>query len=117
MPVDTLPHQVSRIAAQTAKQVVLQRLREVERDLVYQEFAQRTDDVVSGVVDQIEAGRVVVLELGRAQAILTPDEQVPMERYRKGQRLKVYVVEVTRSPRGTRDRGVSQSQEPAQATL
>jgi N utilization substance protein A len=100
LPVDTLPHQVSRIAAQTAKQVVLQRLREVERDLVYQEFAQRTDDVVSGVVDQIEAGRVVVLELGRAQAILTPDEQVPMERYRKGQRLKVYVVEVTRSPRG-----------------
>ena len=95
-----LPHQVSRIAAQTAKQVVLQRLREVERELVFQEFVQHTDDVVSGVVDQIEAGRVVILEMGRAQAVLPPEEQVPTERYRKGQRLKVYVLEVRRTSKG-----------------
>ena len=97
---EALSLQFSRIAAQTAKQVVLQRLREVERDLVYQEFIDRTDDVVSGVVDQIEPGRVVVIDLGRAQAILIPEEQVPTERYRKGQRLKVYVVEVRRSAKG-----------------
>ena len=100
VPVATLDLEFSRIAAQTAKQVVLQRLREVERDLVYQEFQERIGDVISGVVGQIEAGRVVVLELGRAQAVLFPDEQVPTERYRKGQRLKVYVDDVQRTAKG-----------------
>ena len=100
VPVETLELEFSRIAAQTAKQVVLQRLREVERDLVYQEFQERTGDVISGVVGQIEAGRVVVLELGRAQAALFPEEQVPTERYRRGQRLKVYVDDVRRTSKG-----------------
>ena len=100
VPTEALPLQFSRIAAQTAKQVVLQRLREVERELVFQEFIDRTDDVISGVVDQIEPGRVVIIELGRAQAVLLPEEQVPTERYRKGQRLKVYVMEVRRSAKG-----------------
>ena len=100
VPVETLELEFSRIAAQTAKQVVLQRLREVERDLVYQEFQERTGDVISGVVGQIEAGRVVVLELGRAQAALFPEEQVPTERYRKGQRLKVYVDDVRKTSKG-----------------
>ncbi len=94
------PHETSRIAAQTAKQVVLQKLREAERELIYQEFEQRTDEVVSGVVDQFEVGKVIVLELGRVQAVLPLEEQVPTERYRKGQRLKVYVVEVSRTPKG-----------------
>ena len=98
--VEALPHQVSRIAAQTAKQVVLQRLREVERELIFQEFVQRTDDVISGVVDQLESGRVLVLDMGRAQAFLPPDEQVPTERYRRGQRLKVYVLDVKRTSKG-----------------
>ncbi len=100
VPVETLELEFSRIAAQTAKQVVLQRLREVERDLIYQEFEERTGDVISGVVGQIEAGRVVILELGRAQAALFPEEQVPSERYRKGQRLKVYVDEVRKTSKG-----------------
>ena len=98
--IEALPHQVSRIAAQTAKQVVLQRLREVERELIFQEFDQHTDDVMSGVVEQIEAGRVVILDMGRAQAILPPDEQVFTERYKKGQRLKLFVLDVRRSPKG-----------------
>ena len=100
VPTDPLPLHFSRIAAQTAKQVVLQRLREVERELVFEEFTQRTDDIISGVVDQIEPGRVVILELGRAQAILPPEEQIPTERYRKGQRLKVYLLDVRRSAKG-----------------
>ena len=100
LAVEPLPLQFSRIAAQTAKQVVLQRLREVERELVFQEYVQRTDDVVSGVVDQMEAGRVVILDLGRAQAVLPPEEQVPTERYRKGQRQKVYVLDVRRTAKG-----------------
>ena len=89
-----------RIAAQTAKQVVLQRLREVERELVFQEFVQRTQELVSGVVDQIEAGRVIVFDLGRVNAILPPEEQVPTERYRKGQRQKIYVLDVSRTSKG-----------------
>lgn len=98
--VEPLPLQFSRIAAQTAKQVVLQRLREIERELVFQEFVQRTGELVSGVVDQIEAGRVIVIDLGRAHAILPPEEQVPTERYRKGQRQKVYVLDVSRTSKG-----------------
>ena len=100
LPMEPLPLQFSRIAAQTAKQVVLQRLRDVERELVFQEFVQRIDDVISGVVDQIEPGRVVIVDVGRAQTVLTPDEQVPTERYRKGQRLKLYVLDVRRSSKG-----------------
>ena len=100
LAVEALPHQVSRIAAQTAKQVVLQRLREVERELVYAEFQDREGDVISGVIDQIEPGRIIVIDLGRAQAILLPEEQIPTERYRKGQRLKLFVLEVRRSAKG-----------------
>ena len=100
LAVEALPHQVSRIGAQTAKQVVLQRLREVERELVYEEFAQSVHDIISGVVEQMEAGRVLVLDMGRAQAILPPEEQVMTERYRKGQRLKLYVLDVRRTSKG-----------------
>jgi len=91
--------QASRIAAQTAKQIVLQRLREAERELVYEEFARRTDDIISGVVDQIEPGRVI-LDIGRATAVLPEEEQSISERYKKGQRLKVYVVEVRKTAKG-----------------
>lgn len=97
---ESLSHQASRIAAQTAKQVVLQRLREAERELVYEEFAKRLDDIISGVVGQIEVGRGIIVELDRAEAILPLEEQVPTERYRRGQRLKVYALEVTRSAKG-----------------
>ena len=100
LAIEALPHQVSRIAAQTAKQVVLQRLREVERELVYAEFQDREGEVISGVIDQIEAGRIIIIDLGRAQAVLLPEEQIPTERYRKGQRLKLFVLEVRRSAKG-----------------
>ena len=100
LEMESLSHQASRIAAQTAKQVVLQRLREAEREMVYEEFAKRVDDIISGVVGQSEIGRGLVVELDRAEAILPPEEQVPTERYRRGQRLKVYAMEVNRSPRG-----------------
>lgn len=97
---EPLPHNASRIAAQTAKQVVLQRLREAERELLFQEFLKHQDDIVSGVVEQIETGRTIVLDLGRAQALMPPEEQVPTERYRKGQRLKVFVLSVRSGPKG-----------------
>ena len=97
---EPLPHNASRIAAQTAKQVVLQRLREAERDLLYQEFQQHEGDIVSGVIEQAEPGRTITLDLGRAQAVLPYEEQAPNERYRKGQRTKVYLVSVRTTPKG-----------------
>ena len=95
-----LSHNASRIAAQTAKQVVLQRLREAERERLYEEFYQHKDTVMSGVVDQVEPGKAVIIELGRAQAVMPGDEQVYVERYRKGQRTKVFVVDVRNSAKG-----------------
>lgn len=97
---ESLSHQASRIGAQTAKQVVLQRLREAERELVFEEFAKREGEIVSGVVGQLDPGRGIVLELDRAEALLAIDEQVVTERYRRGQRVKVYVLQVQRSPKG-----------------
>ena len=97
---EPLPHNASRIAAQTAKQVVLQRLREAERDLLYQEFQQHEGNIVSGVIEQAEPGRTITLDLGRAQAVLPFEEQAPNERYRKGQRTKVYLISVRSTPKG-----------------
>ncbi|MBI4334948.1 MAG: transcription termination/antitermination protein NusA [Chloroflexi bacterium] len=95
-----LPRSAGRIAAQTAKQVVLQRLREAERDAIYEEYATKQDDVVSGIIQRIELNKNVYLELGRTEALMPPSEQVRGERYRVGQRMRVYVLEVGRSGRG-----------------
>ena len=97
---EPLPHNASRIAAQTAKQVVLQRLREAERELLFQEFAQHEGDIMSGVVETTDSGRAITLDLGRAQAVLPQDEQVSTERYRKGQRVKVYLLSVRHGSKG-----------------
>ncbi len=97
---EQLPHNASRIAAQTAKQVVLQRLREAERELLYEEFVQHKEDIISGVIEHLEYGRTMSLDLGRAHAVMPPEEQVPTERYKKGQRLKVYVLDVKSTPKG-----------------
>jgi N utilization substance protein A len=97
---EPLPHNASRIAAQTAKQVVLQRLREAERDLLYQEFFKHQNDIVSGVIEQTDSGRAIIVNLGRAEGILPYEEQVPTERYRKGQRTKVYVLSVLNGAKG-----------------
>ena len=97
---EPLPHNASRIAAQTAKQVVLQRLREAERELLYEEFLQHRQDIITGVVEQLESNRTITLDMGRAQAIMPYDEQVPTERYKKGQRIKVFVLDVRNGPKG-----------------
>ena len=88
-----------RIAAQTAKQVVLQRLREAERELVYEEYAEKEGDIVTATVQRADS-RQVTLDLGRTEAVLPAAEQVMSERYRPGQKLKVHVAEVRRSSRG-----------------
>lgn len=96
---ETTPQNFGRIAAQTAKQVVLQRLREAERERVYEAFTEREGDVVTGVIQRLEP-KAAIIDLGKAEATLPVSEQVQGETYRPGQRLKVYVVEVNRTPRG-----------------
>ena len=88
-----------RIAAQTAKQVIIQKIREAEKTSVLQEFGQRQGDIVSGTVQRIERGNLFV-DLGRATGILPYEEQIPGERYRQGERIRAYLFSVEESPRG-----------------
>lgn len=88
-----------RMAAQTAKQVIIQRLREAEREMVFGEFKDKENEVITGVVQRVE-GRVVLVDLGKAIGVLLPEYQIRGERYRTGERLKVYVKEVRVSPKG-----------------
>jgi len=88
-----------RMAAQTAKQVIIQRLREAERDMIYGEFKDKQHEVITGFVQRRE-GRLILVDLGRATGIIPPDEQVRSERYLPGERLKFYVKEVNITPKG-----------------
>ena len=100
VPTGALPHSAGRIAAQTAKQVVIQRLREAERDIVFQEYSDKAGEVYTVAVQRIESGRHVVVELGRAEAVLPMSEQSPYDRYRVGQRYKVLLKSIDQSARG-----------------
>jgi hypothetical protein len=96
---DDTPRDFGRIAAQTAKQVILQRIREAERDLKYEEYAGREGDIVTGIIQQSD-NRYTLLDLGKVEALLPQAEQVPYERYEHGARLKAYIVcSNSRSPR------------------
>jgi N utilization substance protein A len=97
--VESTPQNFGRIAAQTAKQVILQRIREAERDALYAAYAEREGEIVSGTVHKIEPHQVT-LTLGKAEAVLPRSEQVPTESYREGQRLRVYVSAVNKTNRG-----------------
>ncbi len=88
-----------RVAAQTAKQVILQRLREAEREIILEEYQDKIDTVINGIVARVE-GRLVRVDLGKAQGILPGSEQIQGEHYYPGQRLKVYLKDVERGMRG-----------------
>jgi len=99
MLVESTPKDFGRVAAQTAKQVILQRLREAERDAQYEEFIEREGDMVHGTVHSITP-QAVTVGLGRAEAILPKNQQIPGEQFRVRDRVRVYVLEVRKSPRG-----------------
>ncbi|MYD36980.1 MAG: transcription termination/antitermination protein NusA [Dehalococcoidia bacterium] len=99
--VEESPEDAGRIAAQTAKQVVMQRLREAERDQVYDEYAGRINELMTGVVQKVEQGQVIV-GLGRTEATLLHTEQVPSEQYYPRQRIRVLIQEVEKGIRGPR---------------
>ncbi len=94
-----VPADYGRMAAQTAKQVIIQRIREIERNNMFEEFKDKEHEVVTGVIQRRE-GRVVLVDLGRTNGILTSEGQVPGERYESGQRIKVYVEDVRSGAKG-----------------
>jgi N utilization substance protein A len=93
------PKEYGRMAAQTAKQVIIQKLREAEREMVYNDFKSKEHEVISGVVQRRE-GRIVLVDLGKVVGVLPPEEVIPTENYRPGERIKVYVKEVNAKPKG-----------------
>ncbi len=99
--VEATPHDAGRIAAQTAKQVILQRLHEAEHSAIFEEYANKGGDIVTGVVQRIDPGQIYV-DLGRTEGILPAAEQVRTERYRPGQRVKVLVLQVAQTTKGPR---------------
>ncbi len=101
LDIEVSPAEFGRIAAQTAKQVVAQRVREAEREIIYTEFSNRDGDVVTGVVQRRE-GRTVLIDLGKVEAVLPVSEQSALDSYRFGERLKVYILEVKRTTKTPR---------------
>jgi len=97
--IEVTPKNFGRIAAQTAKQVVVQRIREAERGIIYDEFSNRESDILNGIVQRIEQKNVYI-DLGKAEAILAPSEQISGEVYKHGDRLKTYVIEVKKTTKG-----------------
>ena len=98
--IEDTPSAFGRIAAQTAKQVVMQSIKEAERSLIYEEFMEKEHKVVDGVVQRIER-KNIYLDIGKTEALLAPGEQVPTESYNFHKRMKVYVTEVKRTTKGT----------------
>jgi len=99
--IEATPHDAGRIAAQTAKQVILQRLHEAEHSAIYEEYANKEGSIVTGLIRRIEP-RQIFIDLGRTEAVLPANEQVHSERYRLGQRIKVCLLEVIQTNRGPR---------------
>ncbi len=99
LEVEVTPRDFGRIAAQTAKQVVVQRIREAERGIIYEEFSNREGDIVTGIV-QRQDQKNIYIDLGKTEAILGPTEQIPGEEYKHGDRLKTYIVEVKKTTKG-----------------
>lgn len=96
---EVTPRSFGRIAAQTAKHVIVQRIREAERNIVYDQFSDRKDDIVNGTVARVESKNVFI-NLGKSEALLAQSEQLPGEKYEHGDRLKLYLLEVKKTTRG-----------------
>ena len=106
--IEIVPKDFGRIAAQTAKQVIIQKLREAERNIVYTEFNDRKGEIVSGLVQKADKN-IVVLDLGKLEGIMPTKEQIPTERYRVNDKIKGYVLDVERGEKGAPQVIVSRS--------
>ena len=106
--VEIVPRNFGRIAAQTAKQVIIQKLREAEREIIYTEFNDRKGEIVSGIIQKADKN-IVVMDLGRLEGIMPTKEQVPTEKYRVNDKIKGYVLDVERGAKGAPQVIVSRS--------
>ena len=97
--IEVTPKNFGRIAAQNAKQVVVQRIREAERGLIYEKYIEKENEIVTGLVQRVEK-RNVYIDLDKTEAILPPSEQMPGENYEVNNRLKVYITEVKKTTKG-----------------
>ncbi|MCI9000799.1 MAG: transcription termination/antitermination protein NusA [Clostridia bacterium] len=97
--VEMVPKDFGRIAAQTAKQVIIQKLREAERDIVFNEFNERKGEIVSGIIQKADTN-IVVMDLGKLEGIMPAKEQIPTEQYRVNQKIRGYVLDVVKGMKG-----------------
>lgn len=97
--IEQVPKNFGRIAAQTAKQVIIQKIREASRDFLFNEFSQRKGEIVSGIVQKADGG-VVVLDLGKLEGIMPVKEQIPSEKYKVNDKIRAYIVDVERGMKG-----------------
>ena len=105
--IEIVPKDFGRIAAQTAKQVIIQKLREVERDIIFSEFNDRKGEIVSGLIQK--AGNVVIMDLGKLEGVMPLKEQIPTEKYKVNDKIKGYVLDVERGAKGAPQVIVSRS--------
>ncbi len=105
-----------RIAAQAAKQNIIQRVRDAERDIIYNEFKDRKGELVSGIVQRFEKKNIIV-NLGRTDAILPEKEQIPRERYRQGDRIRAFILDVELDQQGAADRPLAHASRLADQAL
>jgi transcription termination/antitermination protein NusA len=99
LEIEVTPKDFGRIAAQTAKQVVTQRVREAERGVIYSEFMDREDDIMTGIVQRIDS-KFIYVSLGKIEALLPANEQMPNEKYKPHDRIKVYITKVEKTTKG-----------------
>jgi N utilization substance protein A len=90
---------LGRIAAQTARQIIMQKVKDAEREVIYGEFITRKGEIINGIVQRYERDTLVV-DMGKAEAVMPPSEQIPRERYRQGDRVRAFIKDVTKTPRG-----------------
>lgn len=93
------PEDFGRIAAQTAKQVIIQRIREAERDAIFAEYEERIDQIISGIVQRIE-GNYIFFDIGKTTGVMLPRDRMPNEHYRIGQRMRLYLLSIEQGPKG-----------------
>ena len=106
--VEIIPKDFGRIAAQTAKQVIVQKLREVERDVVFNEYSERKGEIVSGIIQKADKN-IVIMDLGKLEGVMLSKEQMPTERYNVNDKIKAYIMEVERGTKGAPQVMVSRS--------
>ena len=106
--IEIVPKDFGRIAAQTAKQVIVQKLREVEREIIFNEYTERKGEIVSGIIQKADKN-IVIVDLGRIEGIMLSKEQIPTERYRVNEKIKAYIVDVEKGIKGAPQVMISRS--------